>query len=212
MAELSPVLAAALRGDRPLLVGIVDIGLSGYDLLLVDGAAELMIGGRKAVGRDPVYGVLDTVKGLADAMGDQAPSVSLGLIPSTDVALAHLLDPAVQGSPVTISVGCVDPWTGLMIGTYALFTGELDVPIVTWDANERRMEYKVTSIAERLFATEEGIRLSDAFHQAVWPGELGLAFVTDVETIVDWGMKVDNTVVYTRTNIPSMGVSTSGRT
>ena len=115
MAELPPALAAALRGDRPLLFGSVEIALPGYDLLLLDGAAELMIDGRKFVGRDPIYGVLDTVKGLADSLGDKAPAVTLGLKVQGDTALATLLDPAVQGSAVTIAVGAVDPWTGLPV-------------------------------------------------------------------------------------------------
>ncbi|RZF64271.1 hypothetical protein EWE75_12050 [Sphingomonas populi] len=219
MSELSPQLAAALRGERPLLFGAVEINLpNNYDLLLLDGAGELMIPNspttaRKFVGRDPVYGVLDTIKGLADALGGTAPSVSLGLIPSATASLAKLVDPAVQGSPVTISMGCIDMWTGLVVPTpYVLFVGELDVPTVNWDSNDRRLEFTVTSIAERLFATEEGLRLSDAFHQHVWPGELGLAFVTAVETYVPWGQKLDTSAIETRTNNPSLGAITGNRT
>ena len=213
MSELPPALAAALRGDRPLLFGCVTINLPGYDLRLLDGSGQLMVGANLYVGRDPTYGVLDTIKGLADTLGDTAPAVTLGLIPSTTASLAALLDPGVQGSPVTIAMGCVDISTGTAVSApYVLFTGELDVPNVTWDANDRRMEYKVTSVAERLFTTEEGRRLSDAFHQKVWPGELGMAFVTDVETYVPWGQKLDTTVLETRTNIPSYGNITNART
>ena len=177
------------------------------------GPGQLMVGANLYVGRDPTYGVLDTIKGLADTLGDTAPAVTLGLIPSTTASLAALLDPGVQGSPVTIAMGCVDISTGTAVSApYVLFTGELDVPNVTWDANDRRMEYKVTSVAERLFTTEEGRRLSDAFHQKVWPGELGMAFVTDVETYVPWGQKLDTTVLETRTNIPSYGNITNART
>lgn len=213
MSELPPALAAALRGDRPLLFGSVEINLPGYDLLLLDGSGQLMIGNRLFAGRDPVYGVLDTIKGLADAMGDQAPAVTLGLIPSTTASLAALLDPAVQGSHVTIAMGCIDIASGTAVSApYVLFSGELDVPTVTWDANDRRLDYKVTSIAERLFAVEEGRRLSDAFHQKVWPGELGLAFVTDVETYVPWGQKLDTSAIETRTNMSTIGAITYGRT
>lgn len=213
MSELPPALAAALRGDRPLLFGSVEINLPGYDVLLLDGSGQLMVGNRLFVGRDPVYGVLDTIKGLADSMGDQAPAVTLGLIPSTAASLAALMDPAVQGSHVTISMGCIDIATGTAVSApYVLFAGELDVPTVTWDTNDRRLEYKVTSIAERLFATEEGRRLSDAFHQKVWPGELGLAFVTDVETYVPWGQKLDTSAIETRTNNSTIGAISYGRT
>ena len=213
MSELSPALAAALRGERPLLFGAVEIALPGYDLLLLDGSGELLVGAKKFVGRDPVYGVLDTIKGLADSIGDQAPALTLGLIPAGDAALAQLVDPAVQGSPVTVSMGVIDIATGLVVPSpYVLFAGELDVPTVRWSANDRRLEYKVTSVAERLFAVEEGRRLSDSFHQKIWPTEAGMAFVTDVETTVPWGQKLDTTVIETRTNLPSMGGSTFART
>lgn len=213
MSELSPQLAAALRGDRPLLVGIVEINLPGHDLLLLDGAAQLMIGERKFVGRDPVYGVLSTVKGLTNSIGDQVPSITLGLIPAGDAALAALVDPAVQGSLVTISIACVDIATGIVVpGQYILAVGELDVPTIKWGANTRTLEYRVASVGERLFQTEEGRRLSDAFHQKVWPGELGLGFVTDVETVVPWGQKQDNSAIETRTNLPGHGGQTWNRT
>lgn len=213
MSELSPQLAAALRGDRPLLVGMVEINLPGYDLLLLDGAAQIMVGGKKFVGRDPIYGTIDTIKGLADSIGDKSPAITLGLLPPGTGALAQLLDPSVQGSPVTISMGCVDMRTGLLIpDPYVLAVGELDVATVKWSANRRSIDYKITSVGERLFATEEGRRLSDAFHQKVWPGELGLAFVTDVETTVPWGQKLNTTVIETRTNLPSMGGITFART
>lgn len=213
MSELSPQLAAALRGDRPLLCGLVEIQLPNHDLLLVDGAIELMVGNRWFVGRDEIYGVLDTIKGLTDSIGDQAPSLTIGLIPSTTAALAALIDPGVQGSQVTVSIACVDMATGLVVpDPYVLFTGELDVPSVKWASRDRRLEYKVTSVAERLFATEEGKRLSDTWHQSVWPGELGLAMVTEVEAYVPWGQKLDLTAVETRTDMPSIGQITTGRT
>jgi hypothetical protein len=213
MAELPPALAAALRGDRPLLFGCVEINLPGYDVLLLDGAAQLMIGSRKFVGRDQTYGVLDTLKGLGDGLGDKAPSVTMGLKVPLSTSLAALLDPAVQGSAVTISFGAIDPWTGLAVSLpKTLLSGELDVPTVTWDANTRDLEYKITTDADRLFATEEGNRLSDSWHQGVWPGELGLAFVTDVETTVPWGQKLDTSAIETRTNIAAIGAITYART
>jgi hypothetical protein len=208
VAQLSPQLAAALRGERPLLFGSVEINLPGYDLLLLDGAGELMVGNRKFVGRDPVYGVLNSIKGLADSMGDSAPAVTLGLLPSGDGALAKLVDPAVQGSPVTIAIGCVDIATGLAVpNPYVLFAGELDVPTITWGANSRRLDYRVGSVAERLFAVDEGRALSNAFHQHVWPGELGLEFVTGVEEWVPWGQKIDMTAIQTRSNLPGFGAT-----
>lgn len=201
--SLDTALAAALTAPRVLMFGAVEIALPGYDLCLLDGAGSVPIGGKTFVGRDATYGVLDSIKGLSDQTADQAPEVTLGLIPATSTALATLLDPAVQGSTVTISIGVLDQATGLPIGTpYIAFIGQLDVPTITWDKNDRRLEYRITSFAERLFTVEEGRRLSSAFHQSVWPGELGLDHCTDVEQLIAWGQNVDNTVIYTRSNLP----------
>lgn len=200
---LDPALASALAGTRVTMFGAVEIALPGYDLCLLDGAGVITFGGRTFVGRDPVYGVLDSIKGLADQMSDQAPQVTLGLIPASTAALSTLLDPAAQGSAVTISIGAVDASSGAVVGVpYPLFVGELDVPTLTWDANDRRLEYRIGSYAERLFMVEEGRRLSTAFHQSVWPGELGLDHCTSVEQTIAWGQNVNNTVVYTRSNLP----------
>lgn len=212
MAELSPALAAALAGERPLMVGFVEINLPGYDLCLLDGAGAVPAGAKTFVGRDPVYGVLDSVKGLSDSMGDSAPALTLGLIPAGDAALSGLVDPAVQGSVVTTSIAVVDPATGQFVGTYDAFVWELDVPTIKWGMRDRRLEYRCGSVADRLFQVEEGHRLSDAFHRSIWPGEEGLSLVTDVETYVPWGQKLDLTAVETRTDLPAMGQITTQRT
>lgn len=213
MGQLNPLLASALRGERPLLFGSVEINLPGYDLLLLDGAGELMVGDRKFVGLDPVYGALDSIKGLTDSIGDSAPSVSLGLIPSGEVALAKLIDPLVQGSSVTIAIGCIDMMTGAAVSApYVLFTGELDVPTIKWGARDRRLEYRAVSAAERLFQVEEANRMTDAHHQSIWPGELGMSLVSYVEDYVPWGQKLDLTAIETRTNVPGVGSITTKRT
>lgn len=213
MSQLSPQLAAALRGERPLLFGAVEINLkTGDDVFLLDGAGELMVGNRKFVGRDPTYGVLDSIKGLADVIGDNSPVLTVTLIPSDTAALASFINPAVQGSQVTVMMGSIDIATGLVIDTGTLFVGELDVPTIKWGKNDRRLEYRVTGVGERLFQVEEGKRLSDAWHQSVWPGETGMSLVTGVETYVPWGQKLDLTAVETRTDLPSMGQITTKRT
>ncbi len=181
MTAMDPALAAALAAARLLFFAWAEIVLPSATLRLLDGSAEVAMRGGTFVGRDPVYGVLDSIKGLSDSVGDSAPGVTLGLIPANDTALAALLDPAVQGSPVTLGIGVLNMATGLPIG-------------------------------ERLFQIEEGRRLSDAFHQKVWPGELGLGFVTDVETWVPWGQALDTSGIETRTNLPSLGAITGART
>jgi len=212
MSQLSPELAAAMRGERPLLFGMVEVNLPDHDIFLLDGSGQVMVGNRLFVGRDPTYGVLDSIKNLGDSVGDKSKAVTITLLPSSSASLAELVRPEVQGSQVTVSIGVLDIQTGLCTGTYVLQTGQLDVPIIKWGKNTRSLEYNVTGVGERMFQTEEGKRLSDSWHQSVWPGETGLSLVTDVETYVPWGQKLDLTAVETRTDIPSIGQITYKRT
>lgn len=213
MAELPAALAAALAGPRALFFVCVELVFPGGTVRLLDGSGECVLGGHVYSGRDPVYGVLDSIKGLVDGSGESAPSVQLGMIPASDTAMAALLDPAAQGSPAMIAVGVLDPATGLPVSEiYTLFVGEIDVPTLHERENDRRIEYTITSIAERLFSIEEGRRLSHAFHVKVWPGELGLEFVTDIETWVPWGQALNTTAIETRSNMPGLGGTTYGRT
>lgn len=206
MAELSPALNAELGARRVLLFGGVRIELPTRTLTLLDGSGEVPIGPEIFVGRDPVWGVLDTIKGLEDQISDSAPALTVGLIPPADLALSMVMDPALQGSPVTVIVGAIDRATGLPAGEpYVLFAGEIDVTTVKWGAHDRRVEFRVASIAERLFVIEEGRRLSNSFHQLVWPGELGLSFVTGVEEWVPWGQALKVTEPETRTNAQGTG-------
>lgn len=202
MSELDPALLAALQAPRLILFGAVEIVLPDRTVRLLDGAAETRIAGETYTGRDPEWGVLDTIKGLADSNGDTAPAPTLGMIPANDLALSAMLDPALQGCPVTIMIGVLNPASGLPIGQcYAPFIGEIDVATVKWGMNDRRIDFRCVGIGDRLFATEEGRRLSDAFHQQVWPGELGLAFVTDVESKVDWGQASKSSPEAIRSNV-----------
>lgn len=205
---LDPVLAAELGQPRILIFGAVEILTPGGAIRLLDGAGEVPIGANRFVGRDPTWGVLDSIRGLSESMSDTSPAVTIGILPSGDLALSALIDPALQGSAVSVTIGAIDRVTGLAVGEpYVFFAGEIDVPTVKWAGNDRRMEFRAGSIGERLFSVEEGRRLSHAFHTKVWPGELGLEFVTDIESTVPWGqqLKTDSNAV--RSDLPGYGAS-----
>lgn len=206
MGWLDPALAAALRQLRITFFAWAEFQLPGYPLRLLDGSGELSMGGHIWRGRDPVYGCMETAKGWSDGAGDSAPTLTLGMLPPGDTGLAKLLDPAAQGSAVTIGFSVLNPVTGQPIGEpCVMFTGELDVATIKWTGNERRVDWLVSSIGERLFQIDEGLRLSDALHQKVWPGQLGLEFVTGVEENVDWGQAPRAGAVVTGTAASGLG-------
>lgn len=197
MTELTSGLDSALSGANPLVFGAVEILLPGYNLRLLDGAGVLSWGGKTFVGRDPTFGVLAAIEDLTDGIGDEAPAINITLHPASDAAAATLAAPTMQGSQVSIWIGAVDPVSGAVIADpYLLFLGEMDVPILKSSANSRVLEYEVVSVFERFFTDDEGARLSDGFHQSVWPGERGLESVTGVENTIYWGVEGPaNTVV-----------------
>jgi hypothetical protein len=90
-----------------------------------------------------------------------------------------------------LMAGAADPATGLVIGQpEVLFLGEIDVPTINIDqAGARTLEYTIVSVFERLFEVEEGQRASNGWHQTIWPGELGLDFMTGTDVNLYWGVK-----------------------
>lgn len=213
MAELSTAMQTALAAQTFVIFGAVEILMPGYPLRLLDGAGEVLIDGNRYVGIDPTYGTLKSASKINDDGGDGAPVLTLSLLPPTGVALTTLAGANLQGSTVTVRIGVVNPATGaVVVDPYVPFVGELDVPTVKWGQNIREIEFRCTSIAERLFMVDEGIRLAPSFHRANWPGEAGFDAVTNVRRPVPWGQPIPNPWVQTRTDNSSVGLITTLKT
>jgi hypothetical protein len=212
MSAITPQLDAALRERAPSIFGAVSIDLPGYELNLLDGAATLVFGGRTYTGRDATYGALSSISNLTDGMGNEAPRISISLLPASDAAAADLAGPDMQGSIVTIYLGAVNRATGQVVPSpHLLFIGELDVPLITAGENMRELEYEVASIFERFFADDEGARLADGFHQSIWPGEKGFEFQTGVPQGVYWGVEAPpRPVTFANGNFAAIGGLFSG--
>lgn len=188
MTALTPATAAAFAAPAVLMFCAVEIALPGYDLRLLDGPGSVSFGGRTFVGKDATYGVLGGVEAVQDGADSEAPEITITILPPTMTAAATLANPAAQMSAVTIWIGALDKMTGAVVSDpYVAFVGEVDVPSLTGDQATRELQYSVTSIFELLFEVDEGVRLNNAFHQSVWPGELGLEYVTEVQRQLPWG-------------------------
>jgi len=191
VTELTPEMDAAIAADRALVFGAVEINFPGQDVQLLDGSAEVPMFSSVFRGKDPDFGTIGSVDPIKDGTGDQAPAVKLTLLPPDETATATLGSAAMQGSRVRMWLGVLDPVTGLPVpDPYVLFDGEIDVPTLKWTMRGREVEYRVGSVFEGFFELEEGIRLSDSWHQDVWEGELGLSFVTGVAEPVPWGTEL----------------------
>lgn len=194
MTALTPAMEAALAATDPIVVALLEVTLPDYDLRLIDGASEVHWPGHDGeadavfVGQDPVYGPWTASDAFGDGIGDQVPAMGFTLKPTSIAQAVDLTDPAVQGSRTRVWFAVIDKATGgLVPDPYQLFEGELDQPTVTIGKGALDLEYSVASAFERLFLNDEGNRLSDAFHQLRWPGELGLQYMTGLVRQIIWG-------------------------
>ena len=188
MSALSAGLEAALNTDLPIVFGAVRIALPGYTLRLLDGSGVVTFGGETFTGEDATFGVLSTISGLTDGVGDEAPAFDITIIPPNDTAAATLAAATMQGAGVRLFRGAIDRATGLPLGDpYLVFSGEINVPVISSGPQGRSVEYQVVSVMERLFQEDEGAKLSDAFHQSIWPGETSFFDVTGIEQTIYWG-------------------------
>lgn len=181
----------ALAQPAPLLFGALKIALPNHTIRLLDGSAVLQIGTEVYAGIDELFGTLGGLSDLSEEIGDESPEVTVTMMPPDVSAAAVLSHPNMQGAVATIMVGAADPMTGAVIGApEILFIGEIDVPTIGIDeSGARTVEFTIVSVFERLFEVEEGQRASNGWHQSIWPGELGLEFMTGTDVNLYWGVK-----------------------
>ena len=149
------------------------------------------------LGQDPTYGSLSGIDGYEDGVSAEAPHLTFQIQPPSNAAAAALCNPTAQGSQVTLWLGAVNRSTGLAIAPYQMWQGDLDTMTLAIDRGARLVKMDAESIWDRFFDTDEGILLDNATHQAIWPGELGLEYVTEVQAQIPWGSDSPRPVVVT---------------
>lgn len=178
----------ALDGVSALLFVAVLVDLPDAPLCLLDGSGEVTFGDHTFVGGDPDLGVLAGIEKMSQGLGNEAPSLRLTINPPTNAASATLSSPGNQGAAVKVWFGVLGQADGQVIGDpYLLFDGDVDQPILSVGEGSRSLTLECVSAIERAREDDEGVRLNDAFHQSIWPGELGLEFVTEVGHDDPWG-------------------------
>jgi hypothetical protein len=193
MSNLTPAFDAELSKPSPIVFGAVSIQLPQAQVNLLDGAGVLTFGGRTYRGMDATYGTLASIEEISEGTGDEAPALSITLLPSGDAAAADLAAATMQGSPVLIYIGAVEPAFGTVVpDPQLIFVGELDVPRLVSKENGRELEYEVVSVFERLFDVDEGARIAPGFHKNIWTGELLFDEITGITQDYFWGVEGKN--------------------
>ncbi|RZJ01812.1 MAG: hypothetical protein EON90_02045 [Brevundimonas sp.] len=177
-------LILSLEGAAPTPILLVTVTLNSATVRWTDGGFAIW-DGQTYESEDAIYGVLGAVGEIEDGADGQATVCDLTIL-CDQAALLLWIDPAEQGSLVTVHVGSMNRPTGLLIGEpELLFRGELDQPRLGVGPSQSLIYDCITEEARMLEANEEQ-RLTDSFHQSVWPGELGYDKVTDLEQKVYW--------------------------
>lgn len=190
MSDYSPAMDASLSSDGATIFYAVRIALPGGDLLLVDGSTDITFGSLTFVGEDPTYGSLSSIDGLEDGADAQVSEITINLKPPSMAAAGALASPDFQESSVQVWKGSLIAPTGQVVASPKLmFSGALDVPTASGDFGALNLTWTAVAETDRLFDADEGIRLSDAFLQLMYPGDLGCAFVTGVQDQQPWGQE-----------------------
>jgi hypothetical protein len=182
------VFRAQFDGPNLLLFAGVEVQLASGWLRLLAGSGSVVINGDTFVGDNPTYGVLAGLDAVSDGMGSNAPTLTVTINPKTADAGAELAGQAMQGNAVFLWIAALDRTTGGGLDTPVLvFSGEVDQGVLTVGQGTRALALQCVSVWERLFDNDDGVRLTNAYHQAAWPGETGFEFVTDINRALPFG-------------------------
>lgn len=164
-------------------------GGAGTDVLRLVQAGQVQIGAESYIDEDARFGAIESVSSVSEGIDTQVTTAQVVFHAPSDAGVEILAAPRTQRSPITIHQGAVDPATGAVIGTELLFRGEINFSVVVATEHARQVRVElITEEARQLEANDER-RLSHAFHQSIWPGELGLIHVTGVAQKDFWRIR-----------------------
>lgn len=177
-------LTLELQTPAPTPILLVTTTLNAATVRLTDGGFAVW-SAQTYASESATYGAIGAIGEIEDGADGQATVCDVTLL-CDQTAMGLWIDPAEQGSVLTVHLGALDRATGLLEGTpELLFRGELDQPRIGSGPSQSLVYDCITEEARMLEANDEQ-RLTDSFHRSVWPGELGYDKVTELEQIVFW--------------------------
>lgn len=180
MSVFTPAQDLALAAARVMPFAAIEMITPTRSVYLLVGSGFVTFGGNTYLAADDVFGVFSDIEAISDGVGSQAPALTVTLIPPRGGNIDAVSNENLQDSPFRIYLGVMNPVTGRPIDDPLLMIdGLLDVPTVKIDeSGNLKVDYDIGSIFDEFFLSNDAARLSDGFHQYLWPGELGCNFVT----------------------------------
>lgn len=174
--------------DRVTLTGLIKLELPGRTVRICDGGT-LVFAGETYTSEDSVLGILMSVEGVTEGVGDSAPRGKIIFAPRPEATPAQISSAAMQGSRLRAWIAEVDADTGMIVGIPdQQIDALIDVPRIGLGRNKREVEMDFVSALERLFIVDTGNILSGEYHRRLHPGELGCDNATGVSTEFAWGV------------------------
>jgi len=190
-------LKTAFEGAGVTTFTAVSIALSGGTIYLVSGGADITISAQLYSAHHATYGVLGNVEVISDGIDGQTTRATITMLPPTSAAIADLAAADEQDALVYVYQGAVNTATGASIGTVeTLFRGELDYPSLSISEGGYVLTLECGTEEARLLERNEERKLVDSFHQACFPGELGLEKVTALVRKIYWRANAPTTIKF----------------
>lgn len=153
----------------------------GFVSFTVDGSSETFLP------RSDDYGLLGSVSTFSDGIEATASRGEVTILGPSSDGIGYISAAKSQGSRVRIWNGAVNPSTGAVVGAPELiFDGEFDYADVPVGPSSTAFVLNVGTRQERQLEPDAQRRLTDAYHQSIWPGELGCKNVSAVNRKVYW--------------------------
>lgn len=188
---MTPEMIAALAAKRKSATGFFEITLPSGTKRILLGSGEVDWDGDTFKGYDSTFGSIVGGDSVAEDAGGQAPNTSITVQVASTADKADIASDAVQLAPVKIWLAAI----GVDASNHfiavpdpeLMFDGFIDQATISLDKGKDQIDYTLISGFDYFFEDSEGQRLSDAFHQSIWPGELGLSNVSGVTRKIYWG-------------------------
>lgn len=177
----------ALNSPVLLLAGLVELQLASRTVRLCDGGF-VQWGANLFSSQDSAFGTIESVEGISEGLGDEAPGARMTLLPTSTANASDLFQSNAQGRPIKFWLAEINRSTGALVGTPELmFWGMVDFMTIRLGKSDRKVEVEFVAASERLFMVREGNVLSPRFHNDAWPGEHGFDHCTGNGIQVPWG-------------------------
>jgi hypothetical protein len=190
----------------------INLANTGSTINLCDGSGWVTFGGMTFLSNDPTYGTLVTIAAMPSAVLTSSPSTEITLMPASTDGVAALADPQNQLSTVTVWWGAIDEAAGAVIDTQTVWSGNLDFVKINSDATSRTVVLTVITGLDKLWPSDEGMRVNDQSHQTIYPGETGLSQVIAGGLSPTWGAAAQQPIYPILTLAPTVGDVEAGIT